>query len=178
MTGLYLSKEFGSFDIYYNSTYRRAKETMELMYPDVKEPHEDPRLDEADRGIWHTMTKEDIEKFMPWEIERRNKFGLWRYRPLGGENWGQVESRAHSFNGTLNRDYSGDRVLIVGHGNWFICYQRLIHHFSIKEAERRYHEAVLENASITVYEGVDIGGKSRLVLSKKYDNFVPWKGLL
>ena len=178
MAGLYLSKEFGSFDVYYTSTYRRAKETMALMYPDVKEPHEDPRLDEADRGIWHTMTKEDIEKFMPWEIKRKNRVGLYRYRPFGGESWPQVELRIHSFLGTLARDYSGDRVLIVGHGNWFILFQRLIHHFSIKEAERRYHEAVLENTSITVYEEAAIGGKSRMVLNKKYDNFVPWKGLL
>ena len=36
MAGLYLNKEFGSFDVYYNSTYRRAKETMTLItYPDA-----------------------------------------------------------------------------------------------------------------------------------------------
>ncbi|KKS37597.1 MAG: Phosphoglycerate mutase, partial [Parcubacteria group bacterium GW2011_GWA2_42_14] len=159
-------------------SYRCKHRGKVRMYPNVKEPHEDPRLDEADRGIWHTMTKEDIEKFMPWEIKRKNRVGLYRYRPFGGESWPQVELRIHSFLGTLARDYSGDRVLIVGHGNWFILFQRLIHHFSIKEAERRYHEAVLENTSITVYEEAAIGGKSRMVLNKKYDNFVPWKGLL
>jgi len=31
-----VQKEFGSFDVYYNSTYRRAKETMTLInYPDA-----------------------------------------------------------------------------------------------------------------------------------------------
>lgn len=177
ITGQYLKKNFGLFDAYYTSYYTRARQTISLFYYPVI-PYEDPRLAEAQRGIWHVLKKDDIQKILPYEVERKNRDELYHYRPLGGENWPDVELRIHSFFGTLARDYSGGNVLIVGHGNWFILFQRLIHHFSIDEVIRRYHEGTVENASITVYDGVEVNGKSRLVLDPNYDNFVPWKGIL
>ena len=43
VTGQYLQKTFGKFDIHYVSYYRRSKETMAIMYPTAK-VYEDPRL--------------------------------------------------------------------------------------------------------------------------------------
>jgi len=53
LTGEYLNKEFGNFDIYYVSYYERSRETMSIMYPRAK-VYEDPRLAEAQRGIYHS----------------------------------------------------------------------------------------------------------------------------
>lgn len=175
ITGEYLHNTFGSFDAYYVSYYERSKETMQIMYPEVK-TYEDPRLAEGQRGIFHTMTLEQIRTRFPEELERREREGLYHYRPLGGENWPDIELRIHSFMGTLNRDYGDQNVLIVVHGHWLNLFQRLVHHLSIEEVLRRYQEGVFENASVTIYQGMAVNNYSRLTLVDQA--FVPWKGKL
>lgn len=175
ITGKFLQDKFGDFEINYVSYYKRSKRTMSIMYPDAN-VYEDPRLAEGQRGIWHTMTEDQIKAHLPWEIERKNREGLYHYRPPGGENWPDIELRIHSFLGTLNRDYDGQKVLIVVHGHWLILLQRLIHHFSIEEAMRRYRHAGFENTSVTIYKGMSQQGKSRLILQE--ENIVPWQGLI
>lgn len=175
ITGKYLRDRFGEFDIYYKSYYTRTKRTLEMMYPEVS-VYEDSRLAEGQRGIWHTMTKEKVAERFPEEVMRKTREGLYHYRPWGGENWPDIELRVHSFLGTLNRDYEGKKVLCVVHGQWLIVLQKLIHHFSIEEAIERYKNKVYENASVTIYEGVEENGKSRLVMRE--ENVVPWKGLV
>lgn len=175
ITGEYVRKTFGEFDAYYTSYYARVQQTMRIMYPDAK-IYEDPRLAEAQRGIWHVMTRKQIAETLPFEIERKEKEKLFHYRPLGGENWPDVELRIHSFLGTLRRDLSGKRVIMGVHGHWLILFQRLIHHFSIEEAVRRYEMAVFGNASVTVYEEEKTRGKSHLIL--KEENRIPWENVL
>lgn len=180
ITGEYLRKLYPQFDAYYTSYYRRAKETMKLLYPNVK-VYEDPRLAEAQRGIYHTMTKEQIAQRFPEELERKEREKLYHYRPFGGENWADVELRIHSFLVTLSRDYEDQNVLIVVHGHWLILFQRLIERFSIEESIRRYQEAVVDNASVTTYEqdwepdyrGIPTRANARLSCTQH--NFAPWK---
>ncbi len=173
-TGYYLQQKYGRFDFYYSSYYKRAKETLRIMYP-IERHFEDARLAEGQRGVWHIMTSQEVAKNYPLEIERKKREGLYHYRPFGGENWADMELRIHSFLGTLNRDYSDQRVLIVVHGHWLILFQRLIEHFSIQEAEKRYLDGVFENASITTYKGETFRNKNRLTLVEK--NFAPWLAL-
>lgn len=173
LTGKYLQKRFGAFDVYYQSYYTRNKQTMGIMYPDAR-VFEDSRLAEAQRGIWHTTTMAQMKRRFPEEIVRRKREGLYHYRPWGGENWADIELRIHSFLGTLSRDYGGKKVLCTVHGHWLILFQKLIHHFSIEEALDRYEKKVVENASVTIYEGKMTKRKSRLVL--KEENVVPWLG--
>lgn len=175
ITGQFLRESFGNFDIHYVSYYQRSKETMAIMYPDAR-VYEDPRLAEGQRGIWHILTKQQMLKKFPEEFKRRDREGLYHYRPFGGENWPDIELRIHSFLGTLSRDYDDQKVLIVVHGHWLILFQRLIHHFSIAEALKRYHGRVFQNASVTVYNDLRQNGKSRLILQS--ENFVPWQGKL
>jgi len=175
ITAAYLKEQGFSFDVRYVSYYRRAKETMNILCPDER-AYEDPRLAEAQRGIWHTMTHDEIAEHLPHEIERKTREGYYHYRPPGGENWADVEMRIHSFLGTLSRDCEDQRVLIVVHAHWLILFQRLIHHFSIDEAVRRYEEAQFKNTSVTIYRGERIDGRPRLILDR--ENVVPWEGKL
>ncbi len=175
VTGEWLRRTFGAFDVRYTSYYRRAQETMDLLCPG-EESHVDARLAEANRGIFHTMTREEIERHFPFELKRKEKEGLYHFRPLGGENWPDIELRIHSFLTTLSRDYDDASVLIVVHGHWLILFQRLVERYSIAEAERRYREAVVKNASVTWYEPGRVCGRPRLVL--KDANLVPWNGLV
>jgi broad specificity phosphatase PhoE len=145
------------------------------MYPSVK-AYEDPRLAEAQRGVWHTMTTEQMKNRFPEELIRKEREGFYHYRPLGGENWPDIELRIHSFLGTLSRDCADKKVLCVVHGHWLILFQRLIHHHTIEESLNMYKNKNFENASVTIYEGEEVDGKSRLVL--KDSNVVPWKDLV
>jgi broad specificity phosphatase PhoE len=173
ITASYLKENYAPFSVRYVSYYLRARQTMEILCPDER-VYEDPRLAEAQRGIWHTMTRDQVAEQYPFEIARKEREGLYHYRAPGGENWADVELRIHSFLGTLSRDYEGERVLIVVHGHWLILFQRLIHHFSIEEAIERYHARQFENASVTIYHGKQVDGQSRLVLEQ--ENIVPWEG--
>lgn len=184
-TRYYLQKTIGGgcwynlskfFTLRYASYYERSRETLQIICPGAKF-YEDPRLAEAQRGIYHTMTSDQIEKSFPGELARKEREGLYHYRPLGGENWPDVELRIHSFLGTLSRDCDGKNVIMVVHGHWLILFQRLIHHFSIDEAVAKYKAGVFENASITIYKNVPVAGcHPRLELIA--ENIVPWKGLI
>src|SRR5581483_7707594 len=123
ITGKYLREQFGAFDAYYVSYYQRARDTLKIMYPGVK-VFEDSRLAEAQRGIYHTMTHDEIEAKFPEELKRKEREGLYHYRPWGGENWADVELRIHSFLGTLSRDFEGQKVLVVVHGHWLVMLQK------------------------------------------------------
>jgi len=173
ITGEFLRQRWPTFDAYYTSYYRRAIETMELLYPGVK-TYEDPRLAESQRGIYHTMSQQEIAEKYPEELKRKERENYFHYRAPGGENWADVELRIHSFLGTLSRDYEGQKVLIVVHGHWLICFQRLVERFSIDEAIRRYHQSIVNNASITTYQCQTINNRTRLV--KTEDNVTPWLG--
>ncbi len=174
ITSTYLREHFGESapEIYYTSYYERAKETGRILFPGVH-IYEDARLAEGQRGIFHTMTKEEIETRFPEELKRKEREGLYHFRPLGGENWPDIELRIHSFLGTLVRDCEGLRVFIVVHGHWLMLFQKLIHHFSVEEALNRYKNKLFCNASVTAYKGIKRDGKSRLELIE--ENVIPWK---
>lgn len=155
------------FHVRYVSYYRRSRDTMEILLPNQR-VYEDPRLAEAQRGIYHAMPSAEIVKRFPEEILRKDREGLYHYRPWGGENWPDVEMRIHSFLGTLNRDCGGQNVIIVVHGHWLLLFQKLIHHFSIETALKKYREGVFANASVTHY----INRDDRLSLVS--ENVVPW----
>ncbi len=172
LTGKYLRDRYGDFndfDVYYTSYYRRAKDTMCIMYPDAK-IYEDPRLAEAQHGMWNFMHRDEIAKKYPEEVLRKEREGFYHYRPWGGENEPDVELRIHSFLGTLHRDCGGKNVLLVVHGHWLILLERLLQHFSIEESLRRRREEVAANASVTVYESDD---GERMHFAKYC---VPWEG--
>lgn len=175
ITGAYLRKKYGAFDVHYTSYYERARETMRIMCPDAN-VYEDARLAEADRGIYHSYTEAQIKEHFPLELARKRKDGLYHHRPMGGENWPDIERRIHGFLGTLNRDCGGRNVLIVVHGFWLILFQKLIHHFPIEEAVERYRKQVVPNASVTHYEATHLT-RGRLTLMHD-EPIVPWDGKL
>lgn len=173
LTGKYLQGRFGNFDTYYSSYYTRTNETLSLMYPNAK-VYQDPRLAEGQRGIWHVLSEEQMKQRFPEELIRKEREGLYHYRPIGGENWADIELRAHSFLGTLSRDCEDKKVLAAVHGQWLLLLQRLIHHYSIEETVAKYKSRkISENASVTIYESTNVNGKSRLKLVE--ENLVPWK---
>ena len=172
-TGAFLQERYPEgFDAYMSSYYARTKQTLRVMYPDVPRV-EDPRLAESNRGIWHVMSLEEVTKSMPWEVERREREGLYHYRPPGGENWPDLEIRIMHFVEWLNREYAGKRVLVVGHGTWLLVLERVLTRINIEEMFEIYngskHDTFYENTSVTIYSNVD----GALMLTER--NIVPWR---
>jgi len=176
ITGEYLRERYpDGFDTYYCSHYHRVQETMRIMVPEAR-IYEDPRLAEGSRGIWSEMTAAEIAERYPHEAARKDKEGYYNYRPIGGENWPDVELRIHSFLGTLARDCEGERVLIVVHGFWLHLFRRLVERISVAQSVESWLAETVENASVTIYAGEIVRGKSRLV--RKELGLVPWRGQL
>ena len=165
-TGEYIRAKYGSFDGYICSTFCRTQETLSLIYPNVVRTI-DSRLDEFWRGIWHTMSAEDVAKFYPQEVEIKNREGWYHYRAFGGQNGQDVELMIYSFLTHLREFYAGKKVFIVGHGTWMIFLWRVLCNLSIAEAESKYKINKYKNASVTVFEGE----KDQLKLIM--DNYVP-----
>ncbi len=172
ITGAWLNMQYGKFDVRYVSYYRRSAETMHIMCPGLK-TYEDSRLAEAQRGLWHTMTEKQVRECYPEEFARREKEGLYHYRPWGGQNGPDVELSIYSFLSTLNRDHEGQSVLAVVHGRWLVLFQRVVEHFSIEAALDRFEHNVAENASVTIYMNKRRYGKSRLA---RTGYVIPWQG--
>lgn len=139
------------YDVRYVSYYRRARETMDILQP-KKRIFVDPRLAEASRGIWHSMSRDEMTAYFPFELKRKEREGLYHYRPFGGENWPDIEARIWMWLTTIARDYEDQNVLVVCHGHWFILFQRLIERFSIEEAVERYRMGVIPNCGIVEYK--------------------------
>ncbi|MBI4215109.1 MAG: phosphoglycerate mutase family protein [Parcubacteria group bacterium] len=157
------------FNSYYCSTYRRSQETMKIMYPNVQ-PTVDSRLNEAHWGIWNDMTEDEIAQKYQEEIARKNKYGWYHYRAIGGENWPDVELRAHSFLQTLINN--GHNSLVVGHGNWMIAFKKIVLQLSVAKVIEMHDQQYYKNASVTVYHSTEYHEELRL----EKENTIPWDG--
>ncbi len=149
-TGEYLRSTFGGFDAYFHSSFSRTKESLGFFYPDAA-GIEDPRLDEWWRGIWHSLSAENIERHYPAEKAVMEREGRYHYRAPGGESCPDVELRIRSFIATLRADWSYRNVFISGHGNWIILFDKIMRGLSVDEAMGRCKRHVVKNASVTAY---------------------------
>lgn len=174
LTGEFLRKQYGVFDAYFASHYKRSKETIALLYPKMK-VIEDSRLGEAQRGIFHCLTEYQIKDKYPEELLRKDREGSFHYRPLGGENCPDVELRIHSFLNTLRNDYDSKRVLVVVHNQWMALLQKILTGAGYEETMLKYKPNLFKNASVTVYKKSLSGGDK---LNLEMENFTPWENKL
>lgn len=179
LTGAWMRERFPSPDRIFRSYYARTRETAELLYPGTS-IQEDPRLAEADRGIWHVRTEEQVRIEAPFELDRREFQGIYHYRPIGGENWPDIEIRLRIFRNMLRAHYSGKTVVVVGHGQWLLLWQKTVHRWTIDETVARYlRDDIVANASVLIYRGeTDPDGRHRLVHDPATDYIVPWQSKL
>ena len=173
VTRRWLAEHFPNPDRIIRSYYRRVAETADAIYPDLPK-REDERLAEANRGIWHVRTEARIAIEAPFEIDRRKFEGLYHYRPIGGENWLDIEGRIRSFRNSICKCYPNQTIVVVTHGFWLLLWQKLVHRWSIEEALEKYQAgAVVDNASVLIYHGTVVKGRSVLTHDPATDYIRP-----
>ncbi|MEX0918494.1 MAG: histidine phosphatase family protein [Candidatus Paceibacterota bacterium] len=181
--GQFLAERFARPEFYFStaltSDLLRATMTTDIILsimrgvgPAPNKCLADSRLNEKWDGIFHDLGDRKVKELYPDQVRMRQKNGYWLYRAPGGENCPDVELRIRSF----LRDYWDDmtcrHLLIVGHGRWFLIFQKLFHSWSVGRFLEEKDKANCHNCSVFVY--------SSMALRKKDppDRFLPWEGRL
>ncbi len=85
----------------WSSTYRRARQTIEIGLAQAEiEDHPvrlDERLRDRELGILDLLTSLGVARRFPDEQRRRDWLGKFSYRAPGGESWADVALRLRSF---------------------------------------------------------------------------------
>lgn len=162
-----------SFDEVLSSYYARTLETAGILFPS-RRVRVDSRLQEAQRGVYHHMTKPQVEAAFPGELARMEKEGLYHYRPIGGENWPDMEIRIWSFLETLRSEYAGKEVAIVVHGNWLVVLEKIIQEWSIEKALVEYRQT--NNCGVTIHDPYCSSDRIGDLTTTQY-NKAPWQGM-
>lgn len=171
----------------FQSTFIRTQETLAIILQVLgveTTPITDPRLDEKWDGIFHELSKKEIEEKYPEQLRIRKRSGYYHYRAPGGESCPDVEFRILNFvEGELSQKRGGPDSLtrdlgwgsskgcdlIVCHGRWSQLCQKHLRGLSVDEFLRLKEKADNPNCSITIYSDC---GKVLI------DCHNPWEGIL
>jgi broad specificity phosphatase PhoE len=168
--------EDGRPNVVLHSPYLRAAETARILMQPINRSalmavQADERLREKEFGILDRLTTHGIAHKYPELYEQRQHVGKFYFRPPGGESWCDVILRLRSVLDTITREYSGERVLIVGHQVTVNCFRYLFERLD-EAAILAYDRAGdVPNCSVTSYAfDPAIGKRGKLAL--RLVNFV------
>lgn len=172
-TGQRLGSEF-KFDRFFASPFKRTMQTARLMADQFGyrgEITEDERLREIDFGILDGLTKHGVADQYPEETRRKEKLLKYHYRPPAGENYPDVALRVHSFLGTLNRETSGESVLVVCHSVVLLVFRKLLERLSEKQLLEIDAEKSMEvvNCSVTHYSFDAAAGRNGKLVLREFN---------
>ena len=146
------------------SPYLRAKETWRIAAAasglNLPAPSADDRLVDRLLGDLEMLTEAAIAKRFPDEPGRFTAAGEYRYRPPGGETFGDIAERLTSFLGDLNRDHAGERAAVVAHDAVVLMTRAVIEGLDWDAVAAVAGSGPVRNASITRFDG----SSGRLVL--------------
>ena len=174
ITGQYL-KSLASmrFDAFFHSTFVRTKETLEIVLRTLGRetvPTCDSRLDEKWDGIFHELSKAELQIRYPEQIRLRKRAGYYHFRAPGGESCPDVELRIRSFLQEY-RTSDCEQALVVGHGRWILLAQKIIQKLSVEQFLESKEREACQNCSVTTFS---LSNDSEMVL----EAVTPWKGKL
>jgi broad specificity phosphatase PhoE len=99
------------------SPYVRARDTAEIALTALGSPPVllDERLRDREMGAFSGLTPLGVQARFPEQDLHRERLGKFYYRPPGGESWVDVVLRLRGVLTDLDREHSGERVLLVAH---------------------------------------------------------------
>ncbi|AWL03874.1 histidine phosphatase family protein [Massilia oculi] len=159
-----------------HSPYVRAAETANILMQRLERDEllcvlSDERLREKEFGVLDRLTTHGIAHHFPDLYEQRQHVGKFYFRPPGGESWCDVILRLRSVMDTLERDFCGERVLIVAHQVTVNCFRYLFEHLNEAQILDFDRAGDVPNCSVTSYEFDPDKGK-RGDLAVRLVNFV------
>lgn len=159
-----------------HSPYVRATETANLIMAHLERDEllcvlADERLREKEFGVLDRLTTHGIAHLFPDLYEQRRHVGKFYFRPPGGESWCDVILRLRSVMDTLERDFCGERVLIVAHQVTVNCFRYLFEHLDEAKILEFDRAGDVPNCSVTSYQFDERIGK-RGDLALRLLNFV------
>lgn len=129
--GTALAKELGhrrrdnSLNAIFSSDLRRAVDTAVIAFCDVRIPiYFDSRLRECNYGDWNGVPVDTL-------VGKRRQFVTARYP--NGQSYRDVLGAMAGFLGEVARDWSGSRLLVIGHSATRWALDTLINHERLEE---------------------------------------------
>jgi len=134
-----------SFDARYVSPFLRTRETAAYIGgPETGEWTIDDRIVERSWGVYGIVPRAEQRAQFPLTAKLQN-ITPWYVRFDGGESMPDVYGRFRDFQGTLHREQSGRRVIVVSHGD-FINVAR----YGIERMRPEQWEAIDRDPSLTI----------------------------
>ena len=140
------------------SPYIRAKQTAEAICQagglagGSKPTILDERLREREFGVFDGLTSVGIRQHYPQEAAHRAKMGKFYHRPPGGESWADVILRLRSALNTINLQFAGKRVLVVGHQVVVMCLRYILEELTEEELMALNRTGELLNCGISAFD--------------------------
>lgn len=165
-------------ELYFQSTFLRTQMTMEIILKEMGAnfrhlvPTTDSRLDEKWDGIYHDLSKADIQKYYPEQDRLRARSGYYHYRAPGGESCPDAELRIRSF---LSDPLVANKfILIVGHGRWAILLHKILFGLTVEEFLALKSSGLKDGGT----KNCSVIGYQRYPSSWSYKCNVPWEDQL
>ena len=156
----FVDQELGgveSFDGRFLSPFLRTRETAAYLGGDeCGEWTVDDRVVERSWGVYGTVARAEQRKQFPL-TNKLHRSTPWYVRFDGGESMPDVYGRFRDFQGTLHREQSGKRVIVVSHGDFINVARYGIERMLPEqwEALDRDPTYTIRNCSITHYSRVN-----------------------
>lgn len=158
-----------------SSPFVRAAQTAQLVVAAGRlsklECVLDERLREKELGSLDRFTRAGIEAQFPHEAELRARVGKFYYRPPGGESWCDVILRLRGLLDSVQLQYAGERVLIVGHQVIVLCFRYLLERLTEAQILAIDRQGEVANCSVTAY-ALEVDNRGRDQLALQAYNFV------
>ncbi|HEY4474952.1 MAG TPA: histidine phosphatase family protein [Candidatus Paceibacterota bacterium] len=176
MAGKYLKSKLNSniSYLFFQSTFLRTQMTMGIILNELKMLpliFTDSRLDEKWDGIYHDLSKADIQKLYPEQNRLRDRSGYYHYRAPCGESCPDVELRIRSF--LSDPMVVNQHIVIVGHGRWAILFHKILFDLTVEEFLKLKTSGLKDggtkNCSVIEYQRTPFWS---------YKCNVPWEGQL
>ena len=132
----------------------------------------DERLREREFGVLDRLTKLGIKERFPEQAEFRGFLGKFYHRPPGGESWADVVLRLRSWLDTVQRECTGERLLVVTHQVVVLMFRYIFEHLdepSILAIDRAQELANCSLTSFSYDESAGPGRRGGMVLSRFND---------
>lgn len=145
-------------EVLLSSPYLRARQTAEAICAagglcgGAKPTILDERLREREFGIFDGLTPLGISEKFPQEAAHRAKLGKFYHRAPGGESWADVILRLRSALNTINLQYAGKRVLVVGHQVVVMCLRYILDELTEEQLMALNKQGELLNCGISAFD--------------------------